>query len=261
MQVLPICTQIIKPKDNLVRILLESMKSANIELKDGDILAISSKALAAADGRFVLLNGISPSKKARKLAEKYSLMPEFVELILRESDEIFDGVYKSILTQKNKILTVNAGIDQKNAPLGHVALWPLDPQAKANQIRNEIQQHVDKKIGVLIVDSQVAPLRIGTVGIALAVSGFKPIDDLRGRKDLYGKRMHVSRHAIADDLASAAHLVMGESTEKIPAVVIRDAPVVFTEENINIKDMIMPPDECVFMGGFHLSAKIGTLNP
>lgn len=255
MQVFPICTQIIKPRDDLIKVLLESMKKKKLRFEDGDTLAIASKALEAADGRFVQLKKVSPSEKARKLVKKYSLAPKFVELILQESDKTYGGVYKAILTLKNSILTVNAGIDQKNAPTGYVALWPIHPQNWANKIRNEIQLHVGKRIGVLIVDSQVAPLRMGTRGIALAVSGFKPVNDLRGKKDLYGKRLSITRHAVADDLASAAHLLMGECDERIPAVIIRNAPVVFTEEEITMDDMRISSEECVFMSGFHLSAK------
>jgi len=257
MQVFSIRTKIIKPNDNLTKVLLESIKKMNLELEDKDILAIASKALAATDKRFAQLKRMSPSEDARKLAKKYSLAPEFVELILKESDQVYDGVYKAILTLKNHILTANAGIDQKNAPEGYVALWPSNPQKKANQIRNEIQRRLSKRIGVLIVDSQVAPLRMGTRGNALAVSGFKPINDLRGRRDLYGKRLNITRHAVADDLASTAHLMMGETDEKIPAVIIRDAPVVFTEDNVSVDDMAISAEECVFMSGFHLSAKHG----
>ena len=255
MRVFPIHTQIIRPKDDLTNVLLESMKKENLKFEDGDILAVASKAFATADGHFVQLKKISPSEKARKMAKKYSLAPEFVELVFQESNQVYDGVYKAILTLKNYVLTVNAGIDQKNAPEGYVALWPLKPQNSANQIRNEIQQRVGKKIGVLILDSQVAPLRMGTRGIALAVSGFKPVNDLRGRRDLYGKRLSITRHAVADDLASTAHLVMGECGEMIPAVIIRNAPVVFTEENVNVEEMRISSEECVFMSGFHLSAK------
>jgi coenzyme F420-0:L-glutamate ligase len=261
MQVFPIHTQIIKPKDDLINVLLESVQKENLKFEDRDILAIASKALAAADGRFVQLKKILPSKKVRKLAKKYSLAPEFVELILKESDEVYAGVYKAILTLKNHILTVNAGIDQKNAPKGYVALWPLNSQSRANQIRNKIQQHVGKKIGVLIIDSQVAPLRMGTRGIALAASGFKSVNDLRGRKDLYGKKLCITRHAVADDLASIAHLMMGESDENIPAVVIRNAPAVFTKENINVDDMRTSSEECVFMSGFHSAAKSDLKKP
>jgi len=246
-----------KPKDNLADVLLESIKKENLKFEDNDILAIASKALATADGRFVQLKKISASEKARKLAKKYSLAPEFVELILQESDQVYDGVYRAILTLKNNVLTVNGGIDQKNAPTGYVALWPMHPQNWANKIRNEIQQRVGKRIGVLIVDSQVAPLRMGTRGIALAVSGFKPVNDLRGRKDLYGKRLSITRHAVADDLACVAHLLMGECDEEIPAAIIRNAPVVFTEEEITMDDMRISSEECLFMRGFHLSAKSG----
>jgi len=257
MQVFPIHTHIIGPKDDLTNVLLDSMKRQNLKFEAEDILAIASKALAASDGRLVQLKKILPSGKVRTLAKKHLLAPEFVELIFQESDQVYDGVYRAILTLKNNVLTVNGGIDQKNAPKGWVILWPLDPQTRANQIRSEIQQRVGKKIGVLIVDSQVAPLRMGTRGIAIAVSGFKPVNDLRGKKDLYGKRLSITRHSVADDLACAAHLLMGESDEKIPAVIIRNAPVVFTEEEITMDDMRISSEECVFMSGFHLSAKSG----
>ena len=256
MQVFPIHTQIIKPKDDLTNILLKSMKKENLKFEDGDILAVASKALVAADGCFVQLKKIVPSEKARRLAKKYSLAPEFVELVLQESDQVYDGVYKAILTLKNHILAVNAGIDQKNAPIGYVALWPSNLQGWANQIRNEIHQRAGKKVRVLIIDSQVAPLRMGTRGIALAVSGFKPVNDLRGRKDLYGKRLIVTRHSIADDLASVAHLVMGESDEKIPAVIIRNAPVVLAGGDVNSDDMTISPNECVFISGLDVHAKL-----
>jgi len=250
MQVLAIRTQIFKPGDDLVSFVVKSLRERDIELKNGDILAISSKVVASAEKRIVSLREIRPSEKARELANKHSLEPEFAELVLRESEKIYGGVYKSILTLKNGILTVNAGVDNKNAPVGYVVLWPLNPQNRADEIRKEIKERTGKGIGVVIVDSQVVPLRMGTRGLALAVAGFKPVEDCRDKGDLFRKTLVITRHSIADDLASAAHLLMGETDEQTPVVLIRDAPVSFTEV-VNEDEMKISPEECVYMRSFY----------
>lgn len=249
MQVLAIRTQIFKPGDNLVSVVVKYLRERNIELRDGDILAISSKAVASVEKRIVSLREIQPSKRARELANKYSLEPEFAELVLRESQKIYGGVHKSILTLKNGILTVNAGVDNKNIPVGYAALWPLNPQSRADKIRKEIKQQTGKSIGIVIVDSQVVPLRMGTRGLALAASGFNPIEDCRDREDLFQKTLAITRHSIADDLASAAHLLMGETDEQTPIILIRDAPVTFTEV-ANEEEMKISPEECVYINSF-----------
>ncbi len=246
MQVLAIRTQIFKPRDNLVSIVTKSLREHDIELEDGDILAISSKVISSAERRIISLREIQPSEKARELANRYSLEPEFAELVLREAEKIYGGVYKAILTLKSGILTVNAGIDNKNAPVGYVALWPLDPKSRADEIRKEVKERTGKDIGLVIVDSQVVPLRMGTRGLALATSGFKPIEDCRNKEDLFQKRLAITRHSIADDLASAAHLLMGETDEQTPIVLIRDASVTFTEVD-NEEETKIPPEECVYM--------------
>jgi len=250
MQVLAIRTRIFKPRDDLVSIVVKSLRTHDIELEDHDILVISSKVVASTEERMVSLREIQPSERARELANRYSLEPEFAELVLRESEKIYGGVHKSILTLKDGILSVNAGVDNKNAPIGYAALWPLNPQSRADKIRKEIKQRIGKCIGVVIVDSQVVPLRMGTRGLALAVSGFQPIEDCRGKEDLFQKTLAITRHSIADDLASAAHLLMGETDEQTPIALIRDAPVTFTEI-INEEDMKISPEECVYMRSFH----------
>lgn len=249
MHVLAIRTPIIKRGDDLVNIVLKSLKEHQVELEDGDVLAISSKMIATAERRTVSLRGVSPSEEARALADKYSLEPEFAELVLRESEKIYGGVYRSILTLKNGILTVNAGVDKKNVPVGYAALWPSNPQSVADQIRGEIKRRSGRSVGILLVDSQVAPLRMGTRGLALAVSGFKPIEDYRGKKGLFQKPLVITRHSIADDLASAAHLLMGETDEQTPVVFIRDAPITFAE-GVDGEEMKISPEECVYVSTF-----------
>jgi len=250
MHVLAIRTKIFKSGDDLVSIVVKSLQAHGVELKDRDILAISSKVVASVENRIVSLREIQPSEKAKELATKYSLEPEFAELVLREAEKIYGGVHKSILTFKNGVLTVNAGIDNKNAPVGYAALWPSNLQSRADKIREEIKKRTGKGVGVVIVDSQVVPLRMGTRGLALAVSGFKPVEDCRCKEDLFQKELAITRHSIADDLASAAHLLMGETNEQTPVVLIRDAPVTFTEV-ADEEEMKISPEDCVYMKSFY----------
>jgi coenzyme F420-0:L-glutamate ligase len=251
MRLFAIKTPLIRPQDDLVRILLQSLRDRDLILENGDVVALSSKAVASAEGRLVKLDEIPPSPEAEELASRYVLEPHFAELVQREADRIYGGAEKAILTSKDGVLTVNAGIDRKNAPEGYAALWPLNPQRYAENFRKETIQHTSKNIGIVIVDSDVAPLRLGTRGRALAVAGFWPVRDHRGERDLFHKPLRITRHAVADDLASAAHLLMGETDERTPFVLIKDAPITLAE--VGSRDgMLIPFDECVYASSFKI---------
>jgi coenzyme F420-0:L-glutamate ligase len=255
MKLYPLRTRVVTAGDDPVSVILEALKEQNLQLEDNDILAITSKIIAYAENRLVKMSDVSPSEKARELARQYSLQPEFAELILQEADKIYGGVEKAVLTLKDNILTANAGIDNKNAPVGYVVLWPKETQKWAMRIREELKQRTGKRVAVLIIDSGLVPLRKGTTGLTLAVAGFKPVKDRRREKDIYGKPLVITQHAVADDLASAAHLMMGESAERTPAVLIRNASVDFDDRVYGSADMMMPFDECIFMGTFGQSKK------
>lgn len=250
MRLYAVKTGIVKTGDNIGEVILESLKEQGLQLEDGNILAITSKIVAYTEGRVTKLSDAEPSNKARKLAKRFSLKPEFAELILQEADKIYGGVEKAVLTLKNGILTANAGVDNKNAPVGFVVLWPRNAKEWAKRTREEIIRKTGKHIAVLIVDSGLMPLRMGTTGLALAVAGFKPVMDCRGEKDIFGKTLLITRHSVADDLASAAHLLMGEAAEKTPIVLIRDAPVVFDEDIYSSADMMISSNKCIFMNAF-----------
>jgi coenzyme F420-0:L-glutamate ligase/coenzyme F420-1:gamma-L-glutamate ligase len=243
-------TRIIKEGDNLVDAIVESLEELNLQLEDNDVFALTSKIIAYAEKRVVQLKTVNPSDEAKELAQRFSLQPEFAELILHEADKIYGGVEKAVLTLKNGVLTPNAGIDSKNAPVGNVILWPNNPQECAKNIREEIKRRTGKRVAVLIVDSGLMPLRTGTTGLALAVAGFKPVKDCRKEKDIYGKPLVITRHAVADNLASAAHLLMGEAAERTPVVLIKDAPVDFDDGVYGSADMMMPFKDCIFMSAF-----------
>ncbi|MBS7646971.1 coenzyme F420-0:L-glutamate ligase [Candidatus Bathyarchaeota archaeon] len=250
MKLYAIRTKLVRIGDNLVDIVLKALSEQKLPLEDNDVLVFASKIVAYAQGRIVKFGDVKPSKMAVELAEKFSLRKEFAELILREADVIYGGVEKAVLTLKNHVLTVNAGIDNKNAPLDHAVLWPENVKETAKQLREEILRRTGKKVAVMIVDSGLIPLRKGTIGIALAVAGFKPIEDYRGLKDLYGKEIVITQRAVAEDLASAAHLLMGESAERNPVVLVKEAPLKFDDGFYGPEDLALPNNQCVFMSAF-----------
>jgi len=249
MQLFGIHTTLLQTGDDIVSIILKAAERQKLKIDDGDILAIASKAVATVQNRLKRLNSVQPSEKVKKIAKKYDLEPNFVEIVLQEAEEVYGGVSKALLTLKNDILTANAGVDQKNAPKGYVTLWPRSPHKTAEKIRKQLFERTGKRVGVLIVDSRVTPLRMGTTGIAIGISGFEPMKDHRTERDIYGKTISITRHALADDLASAAHLMMGESNEQIPAVLIKDAPVKLSEK-ADASVMIISKDQCLFASHF-----------
>jgi coenzyme F420-0:L-glutamate ligase len=245
MQLFGIHTKIIKPEDDLLSVILEAVAKQQLKIEDGDVLAVASKAVATFQNRLRRLDSVKPSKKAETLARKYELEPNFVEIVLQEAERVYGGVPKALLTLREHILTANAGVDHKNSPKGYATLWPKNPFKKAEETRQEILKRIGKRVGVLIVDSRVTPLRMGTTGLALAVAGFEPVRDCRVDKDIYGRAVSITRHALADDLASAAHLIMGETNEQSPAVLIKDAPVKLTEA-VKSSAVVIPPNQCLF---------------
>jgi len=243
LQLFPLRSPLVKFGDDLIDIILKSVYNAGLKLEDGDIIAISSKVLVLAEKGATPLNNVYVSEKAKQMASKYDLEPEFVELVLREAEEIYGGVRRAILTLKNGMFIPNAGIDHKNAPENCVVLPVRNPREKAKEIRVKILERTGRKVGIIIVDSGLTPLRLGTRGIAIAASGFKPIRDYRGKTDLYGKNIYITLQNLADDLASAAHVLMGEGNEKIPIVLIRGAPIEFTEEE---QSLTIDIEKCIF---------------
>lgn len=246
MQLFGIRTRLIEAGEDLVDIILEAMQRQRLNIEDGDVLIFASKAVAVVQGRVVRLSSMKPSEEAKKLAEKYDMEPSYVEVVLQEAQKIYGGVSKALLTLKNNVLIANAGVDHKNAPKGCVVLWPENPYEDAEDIRREILKRIGKRLGVLIVDSRVTPLRMGTTGVAIGIAGLQPVRDCRGSRDLYGNPLLITRHALADDLASAAHLVMGEVCGQIPAILAKDAPV-YLSEKVDPDSVVIPAGECLFM--------------
>jgi coenzyme F420-0:L-glutamate ligase len=248
MTLYPLHTKILVPGDDLISIIIKEIEEQKVPLEDEDIIVITSKAVASSEGRIVKLSDVKPSEEAYRIAKEIELEPEFVELVIRESEIVYGGVFRALLTLKDNILQANAGIDKSNVPSGYAVLLPEDPTRSAHAIRNQIYERTGHKLGVIIADSRTQPLRLGNIGFALGVAGFKPVVDERGKKDLYGNTLRITRRAVADNLACAAEVLMGEGSEQIPVVIIKGAPVETTEEYVDGSQMIIPPEECMYFG-------------
>ncbi|MFX1272587.1 MAG: coenzyme F420-0:L-glutamate ligase, partial [Promethearchaeota archaeon] len=181
MQIFPIKTRIISENDDILEVLIGALESQGLELKNHDILGIAETPLGTAEGRVVKLARVDPSEEAIELADEYDLLPEVAELVLREADEILGGIPYVILTIKNNTLMANAGVDKSNVPPGYASLLPTDPKGSAERIRREAHNRYGIDIGVMIIDSRTQPLRLGNIGMALGVAGFRPVADDRGR--------------------------------------------------------------------------------
>jgi len=199
-----------------------------ITIEDHDILVISSKFLSISEGRVKKLNSIIPSPYAIKKAGEYHMNPKIMELILREADEVYGGLYGFVLSSIHKILAPNAGIDKSNIPNGKVVLYPKYPLESIETLRNKFLVNLRKRVGIILSDSRILPMRKGTVGIALATCGINPVVDLRGSKDLFGNTLKFTSQNIADCLASVGTMVMGESDASTPVVILRGFDIKLT---------------------------------
>ncbi len=224
MQILPLRLPRIERRGVLRGALEGALRGAG-GLRPGDILAVTSKVVSFDEGRVVGLAHLRPTKRALALARKARVDPAFARLVLDESDLVLGAVPGAIVCLKDGHLIANAGADQSNAPPGFAVVWPKDPWGSAERIRRWAAARAGGPVGVLITDSHCEPLRLGTSGVALACAGFLPVEDVRGRQDLFGHTMRITFRAVADGLASAAVLKMGEVDESTPAAIVRDSGV------------------------------------
>ena len=216
------------------------------ELRNGDILVVSSKFIAVSEGRVVDLETVVPSRRASSASKRLNISPELCELVIRESDDVIGGVSGFMLTVKEGLLTPNAGIDKSNVEHGKVVLYPRNPLESATALVDEMRFRRGVEIGVVVSDSRLMPTRKGTVGVALAAAGMEAIVDLRGRADLFGNVLKVTSQAVADDLCSGAQIVMGEADESVPIVLVRGLTA-SAGRSYGMSSFAVDPEQCVYM--------------
>lgn len=215
----------IKPGDDLASLIHGALLASEIELSDGNILVVAQKIVSKAEGRQVRLCDVQASAEAIRLAGETDKDPRLVELILGESTNIVRQS-RGILLVRHRLgfVCANAGIDQSNIchDEGESALLlPLSPDVSARLLRETLQQLYGCRLGVIISDSSNRPWRLGSIGSAIGSSGITVLDDQRGGQDIYGRELLVTMVNRADSIATAALLMMGETTERTPVALVR----------------------------------------
>jgi coenzyme F420-0:L-glutamate ligase len=249
MELIPLSTPLVTTNHELFEVITTALEQAKAKLQDGDILTIASKVVSVTQGLLIKKSDIIISEEAKKYAEITKLSPEFMEIAIRESDAVLGACQGALLTQRDGHFMPNAGADQSNAPQGSIIILPSNPTKIAQEIRTLLQEKYKCRIGIIIGDSRVQPLRRGTSGLALGVAGFVPVIDDRGRKDLFGREMKMTQRAIADNLMSAAEILSGEVDEKVPFVIVRNAPIILTDKDLT-ETMSISPEECMYFSTF-----------
>ncbi|MEM4311782.1 MAG: coenzyme F420-0:L-glutamate ligase [Nitrososphaerales archaeon] len=245
----------VEKKDKPFSITDEIIKAIEVngeEIKDGDVIVISSKFVAMSEASYYELKSIKPDKKALELAKEANISPSLAQLILNEAEEIIGYIPNFVLTLKDGVLSPNAGIDLSNIFDGYAITHPRDPFRKASLIRREIEEKKKVRVGIVISDSRLMPSRIGTTAIAIGVSGFEPLENYIGKLDLFGKPLKVTKKATADDLCAGAHLLMGEANESIPIVLVRGLNLEFKDREINKGELSVDLEKCIYLKSFEL---------
>jgi coenzyme F420-0:L-glutamate ligase len=228
----------------------EAISNTNFRFMQNDIVIVSSKFVSISEGAVVQIDRLRASHKAKVIAKRFQMDEKLTELVLREADQIYGGIPGFLLCKKNGMLCPNAGIDRSNIPKGSAVLYPPLPFDSANRLRLNFLNRNKLKIFVVISDSRLMPGRLGTSGIAIAVSGFKPVIDERGKKDLFGNVLRVTMRAVGDGLASIGVALMGESLESTPVVVVRGFKVKEDNKTMNWQDLAIDPLEDIYRRSF-----------
>ena len=240
MQIIPIYIEKeIEYGDDISKLIIDSE-----EIHNGDILVIAQKIISKQEGRIVKLSSVVPSLLAAGISSEYEKNPHIIELILNESKQIIRmerGIL--IVETKNGFICANAGVDESNVKNGFATLLPLNSDESAENIRKEILKKINKTVSVIIADTFGRPFRMGQTNCTIGISGMNPILDYAGTKDSFEKTLRITAIAIADELCSAAELVMKKATN-CPVAVIRGYD--FKNEHSSIRDLIRPQSEDLF---------------
>ncbi|ATE65325.1 coenzyme F420-0:L-glutamate ligase [Rhizorhabdus dicambivorans] len=215
----------IEQGSDLASVILDAVVGSGQMLADGDVVVLAQKIVSKAEGRLIDLATVAASAQAADIAKKVDKDPRLVELILSEAKEVM-RVRPGVLIVRHRLglVLANAGIDQSN--IEHdgrtmALMLPIDPDASAQAIRAALKERTGADVAVLIIDSLGRAWRTGTTGTAIGVAGMPGLLDLRGREDLHGRRLETSELGLADEVAAAASLVMGQADEGRPIVLVR----------------------------------------
>ena len=214
---------LIEPNDNLEDIIKNSISSNNLKIDDNDIIVVAQKIISKSENRYVDLDTIKVSEEAETLALKLNKNKGLIQAIINESNKII-STEKNVVIVEHKLgfININAGIDQSNITQDNTALLlPEDPTKSAIDLHQKLSSRFNKEISIIISDSMTRPFRSGVTNFALASHNIQSLIDLKGKDDMFGNKLKGTEIAVADELASAAGLLMGQSDEGIPVVIIK----------------------------------------
>lgn len=236
---------LIKRGDSIADQIVKAAKEEGVQISEHDIVVIAQKIVSKAEGRVVNLKTITPSAKAEEISKASGKDPRHVETILKETAKIvrLKGPHVIVQTRQG-FICANAGVDKSNVEdSDSVVVLPVDPDKSARKIRERIRQLTGADVGVIISDTFGRAWRIGQVNVAIGVDGLRAVMDYRGSKDMFGYVLNVTQVAVADELASAAELVMKKS-EGIPVAIIRGLD--YAQGAGSGRDLIRPEEEDLF---------------
>lgn len=238
----------VRPGDDLCQKVIDALNAATMDLEDGDVVVLAQKIVSKAEDRQVALADVTPSPAALELAGKTGKDPRVVELILSEADEVV-RVRPNLIIVRHKLglVLANAGIDQSNVGAGEGAqalLLPVDPDASAAKLRAALHEATGRTVAVLVIDSLGRAWRVGTTGTAIGVAGLPALLNLRGQPDLNGRKLESSELGLADEIAAAASLVMGQAAEGTPIVVVRGLN--YTADGSTARTLLRPREMDLF---------------
>ncbi len=239
---------LIQPGDDLAQILGDAIDRLELPVKSNDVLVLAQKIVSKAENRYVDLDRVTPSPRAIAVAQQCDKDPRLIEVILWDTREIVrlrPGLI--IVEHLLGFVCANAGVDRSNvAPEGidRVLRLPENPDRSAALIRSILRDRFQIDLGVIIADSHGRPHRMGTIGVAIGLAGLPGMEDWRGRKDLFGYTLQHTEVGIADQIASAATLLLGQAAEKIPAVIVRGA--IFEPRDGTAREINRPKDMDLF---------------
>jgi coenzyme F420-0:L-glutamate ligase/coenzyme F420-1:gamma-L-glutamate ligase len=239
---------IIEERDNIAELVCDAARKQGTPIQDMDILVVTHAIVSRAEGNVVNLDKIVPSEFAKDIANQYGKDPALVEVVLRESKGIRRMGDGNLITEtKRGFVCANSGVDRSNVPgERNVVLLPKDPDRSAESIRREVRRLAGCDVAVIVSDTHGRPLRMGEINVAIGVAGIKPIRDRRGEKDLFGYVLRVKQTAIADELCSAAELVIGQASEGIPVAIIRGYNYP-KAENAKAAELVRPREKDLFI--------------
>jgi coenzyme F420-0:L-glutamate ligase/coenzyme F420-1:gamma-L-glutamate ligase len=216
-----------------------------LKLEDGDVVVVTQSIVSKAEGCVVDLKKVKPSKFAKRLAKQLDKDPREMEVILHEAKEIVRLSHTLIARTHHGFICASAGVDHSNVEHGKVTLLPRDPDASARRIRRRIKQECGVDVAVIITDTQGRAFRMGALGTAIGLSGMRPLMHLRGRRDLYGKKLRSKIICVADALAAAGVAVIGEAGEGTPIAVIKGAK--YEKGEGSAKELMRPREKDLFV--------------